>query len=326
MNMTEHAIKIKQMEQAGQDTTDELEALYFDNLAFVRQIARPYEGRQEPEDLLQEGFLSLIRAMAYYEPDKGAAFTSIWGLYLKTDFSRMNDSRPHIPHYIRDDVRKYQKLEREYIIAHGEAPPPSFWGQHFTPQKLEAVKLAILQNNLTYLDAPAPAEDGGTIGELIPDATADSVEDIATDGIAAEQLRRIWDDVEQVTTPEQAAALKSVYMDGTKTQETPELNRQYKSGLARLQKNRARFAPFLELSKSNYAYNEGVKHCGVAAFYNDGMSATERAALRMIDREKLLEQEAARLMEELKNGLCFDMEYQRKKRQERQERRERMKK
>lgn len=321
MDMTEHANHIKQMEQAGQDPAGELEKLYFDNLAFVRQIAKPFEARQEPDDLLQEGYISLIRAFAYYDPNKGAGFSTIWGLFLRSTFARMNDSRPYIPHHTREDMRKYKKLEREYIKAQGKEPPAEYFAEHFTARELEAVNLALLQEDIIYLDAPQ-TESGGTLAEVIPDPKGSTAEDIAIEEHTAEELRKIWEVVEEVTTPEQAAALKAIYIDGQATKASPEINRGYKSGLARLQKNRERFAPFMELLIDGFVYSEGVKRCGVSAFNEDGQSATERAAFRLMEREKALEREAARLMDLIKSPDYWDLE---KYKQSRREHREKMK-
>lgn len=278
--MTEHATKIKQMEQAGEDTNPELEKLYFNNLAFVRKVGQPFTGRQEADDLLQEGFFALVKAVHYYDPSKGD-FVSVYGKFLMTQFARMNDGRAYIPYHAREAARKFDKLTKEYIAAHGEEPPAAFYLEHMTAREIDTARAVLSQGDTLSLDRADEEHSDTAFIDYIPDTSGESVEDAAINSTYKEELKSIWRDVEELTTLEQAKAIRSVFQDG---QKVAEVNRsKYNSGMERLKKQKKRFTPYLECVRDDAIYNEGVKPRSVSKFNQDGYSSTERAAFMMID-------------------------------------------
>ena len=281
MDMTEHATMIKRMEQAGEDTSQELEKLYFDNLNFVRKVGRPFTAQQELDDLEQEGYFALVKAVAYFDPAKGGNFTTIYGKFLMTQFSRMNDGRAYIPYNARETARKFDKLTKDYISRHGEEPPKSYYLDHMTAREIDTARTVLTQGNPVSIYS-TDAEHGDTpLVEYLPDTSEESVEDIVVDATYKEELKSIWKDVDELTTPEQSRAIKAVFLEGKSTREAG--NGKYVAGLERLKKQKRRFTPYLERIRDDAIYNEGVKTVSVSRFHQEGISSTERAAFMMIE-------------------------------------------
>lgn len=75
--------------QGGVDVQDNLCRLWQQNKAFVTTIAKHFYGCAEFDDLLQEGYLGLCKAVDAYDPDKGSFvhYAAYWirqGIFLES--------------------------------------------------------------------------------------------------------------------------------------------------------------------------------------------------------------------------------------------------
>ena len=152
------------------------------NLRLVVKIAHDFKGYGLPlTDLISEGNLGLIKAVELFDPSKGAKFSSYSAWWIKQSMRRAISNQAHL---VRVPVQSQQKSLRVNAVRRrlanelGRQPTEEEIAKclNFTPRMVANAK-----NGLTttiYLEAEIQKGEDGTYSDIIPDATADSPEDI----------------------------------------------------------------------------------------------------------------------------------------------------
>ncbi len=102
--------------RAGVDTADNMLILYEQNHGFIHKMALKYSGYAEIEDLKQEAYIGLCAAVEHYDEDKGVAFISYAGFWIKQTMQRYIDNCGgvvRLPVHAREWIAKYKKILRE---------------------------------------------------------------------------------------------------------------------------------------------------------------------------------------------------------------------
>ena len=99
--------------RAGVDTADNMLILYEQNHGFIHKMALKYSGYAEIEDLKQEAYIGLCAAVEHYDEDKGVAFISYAGFWIKQTMQRYIDNCGgvvRLPVHAREWIAKYKKI------------------------------------------------------------------------------------------------------------------------------------------------------------------------------------------------------------------------
>ena len=96
------------------------------NLRLVVSVARPYVGRGVPlMDLIAEGNLGLIRAVAKFDPARRLRFSTsaVWWIREAVQSAVMNQGRTvRLPVHVLRELAQVLRAERELTARHGGAP------------------------------------------------------------------------------------------------------------------------------------------------------------------------------------------------------------
>jgi len=102
------------------------EQLVRSNLRLVVNIAKKYAGRgMALGDLIEEGNLGLIKAVDYFDPDRGTRFSTYAAWWIKQSIKRalLENSRPiHIPTYMVALINHWRHIAAELENRLGAAP------------------------------------------------------------------------------------------------------------------------------------------------------------------------------------------------------------
>ncbi|MBW8001283.1 MAG: RNA polymerase sigma factor RpoD/SigA [Planctomycetes bacterium] len=96
------------------------------NLRLVVSIAKKFTGRgMGLSDLIEDGNLGLIKAVDYYDPDRGTRFSTYAAWWIKQSIKRalLTNIRPvHIPTYMVTLINQWRHIFAELTNKRGRAP------------------------------------------------------------------------------------------------------------------------------------------------------------------------------------------------------------
>ncbi len=102
------------------------EQLVRSNLRLVVNIAKRYADRgMGLGDLIEEGNLGLIKAVDYFDPDRGTRFSTYAAWWIKQSIKRalLENIRPvHIPTYMVALINQWRHITAELESKHGRVP------------------------------------------------------------------------------------------------------------------------------------------------------------------------------------------------------------
>lgn len=190
--------------KAGQGNREQLlEMLWTRNLGLIRKLIHGMTGlehgkwsdKQDFEDLEQQAFLGILRAIPVYDSTKGTKFFTIASDYIKVSIYRYYDKAGQsvrIPEYMRYRIRDYTR-ERDRQIANGEPATDESIKKalRLTDNSFRSIKSAMRKMNTESLDKLLDENnsDSGTVLDMI--AGSENVSDTALAGSYEKDLHNL---------------------------------------------------------------------------------------------------------------------------------------
>ena len=276
--------------KAGVCVAENMLQLWEQNRGFVATIARKFCGYAEMDDLMQEGYLGLCKAVDAYDPDADVPFVNYAAYWLQQNMQRyvMNcGCNVRIPVQANVRARKYLKLCDTYEAKYGRKPTDRELERALgvSWNVLQDVKKTAAMLQIGSLDVPAGESEDASLYDILP--CQEDVEEVVTDRIQEEQLREtLWATVDEL--PEhQSEVLRMRYLgDQTFKEISEQVGRGYQRTVqihkeALRQLRRPRYRKKLEPFLDREIYSSGLKGNGVGQFNRTWTSSTERAAIEL---------------------------------------------
>jgi RNA polymerase primary sigma factor len=159
------------------------ERLINSNLRLVVSNARRYM-RQDLNllDLIQEGILGLIRATEKFDWRKGYKFSTYATFWIRQAIQRALENKERtirIPNQVAQRERKVMRIERELAAKLGRDPTTEEIATEAELEPAQVDEVRELSRVVTSLDRPVGEEEGGSLGEFIPDERSGPAEELA---------------------------------------------------------------------------------------------------------------------------------------------------
>lgn len=197
--------------QDGVNVLDNLELLYKQNIGFITKIVRPYSAYAELDDLMQEAYLGLHKAVEGFDVSKGYVFLTYAGSWIKQRCIRFIDnySRTNrIPVHMLQKITDYKKLVSEH---HGKISEEMAMKKlNLTKQQYDFMLKTMHQETVLSIDAPMQTEVNDTL--TIADCVADDF-DIEQDAIESDCKSRIWNIVDDVLKDKQKDVIVEYFLN-----------------------------------------------------------------------------------------------------------------
>lgn len=286
------------MIQNGISKQDCLEQLYCQNYGMIVKICNKYKGVEDLEDLLQESFFGLQKAVDMWEPDGGATFIGYAIFWIRQSILRYIDnfgSCIRVPVSRRSQIGQYNKVLNQYRMTFGHNPSDR---ELCALLDLSRQQLKDLKADIHALRIRSTAEFiGGEDDDLtLEDSIADERDDISNliDRIQNEELSAaLWSEVDALA-PKEAAVLRDRYQNGHTLKECSEAlgcSQQYAKALhdkalrsLRRGNHLKRLKPFITESG---ARSLGLKGGSLSSFHASWTSSQERAVMMLEQRTGL---------------------------------------
>lgn len=280
--------------KAGEDTAANMLKLWEQNKGMVYKIALKFKGQEEIEDLVQQGYLGLYDAVENYDTDAEVLFLSYATYWIKQSMQRYIENSGHvvrIPVHRQEDIRKYNKAVLNFEMKWNRKPTDSELSTllGMNVEKLDHIRKSLEMGQITSLDESIKGDIDVTLSETIV-SDADIEKQVIGSMNQQEVKRVLWDMVD--TLPEDyPLLLKLRYQErltykviGEKLGVTGDAIRQ-KEARAIKELSRSKRKNVLALYVDGYIKDMSLKGTGVERFRTTWTSATERTALKLLEKE-----------------------------------------
>ncbi len=269
----------------GTDKTANMEKLYRQNLPIIKILAQKMNAPDKTEDLIQEAYFGLARAVDLYDPETGVSFISYLVPCIKGTMYRYlyKSDSVRLPAYLKSIVIRYKKLVSVCEKEKGTQPTDRQICAilDIKQTELDLIRKSLFSFNLRSLDEQIADEDEITLGETVADPD-DPIEAL----IEKETQDKISDDIWNIvdsTLPKTAQIFRLHYQEDKSLPEVSEALNQpcnkvyndFNNGLRKL-RNTAQH----KLKSYADIYGIGIRTVSVDTFRNTRMSPTEIAVFR----------------------------------------------
>lgn len=294
--------------QNGTNVTENMQQLWQQNQGFIFKIAIQYQNMSELDDLIQESYFGLCKAVDHYNPDMDASFIHYASFWIRQQLIRYikKNKTVRIPEHTHGKIREYKKAVQQWQQRYHREPTEAEISDYIgiDGKTLEEIKRSALMGKIGSLDVPVGEESDGTLYDLIPSGMDDK-EDVLNK-VANEELAEVlWGMVEELPG-QQSEVLKMRFKDNMKLREigavygfSIDWARQIENKGLRTLLNPKRSRILREFLDDERIYNSALHGNGVSSFSNTWTSSTERIALKRIEADA---EEASRRRAELREG------------------------
>lgn len=260
-------------------------AIYQFNYKLLQKLVCKYKGLAESDDLLQECYFSVLKAVETYEIDKGA-FCSYLSAVIIADLFRYIQKQCliQIPEYMQRLITAYMKAAGD-----GQTDQQIMDLLNIDFETLEAVKAAEKLKQCRSIYEPASAKDNDTLlQDVLTDPAAPQLEEVTIDLLFNIELNNALCEALEALNPEQAQAVKSRFFSdqqnsGENDRAKREAKNNYNKAIRQLRKN-SHLRDFYE-----EIFSSAFNGTGLNNFKNTHTSSVERVVTKIIIKENQLQ-------------------------------------
>ncbi len=280
--------------QNGTDVTENMQQLWQQNQGFIFKIAIQYQSLSELDDLIQESYFGLCKAVDHYNSDVDASFIHYTSFWIRQQLIRYikKNKTVRIPEYTHGKIREYKKAVQQWQQRYHREPTDAEISDYIgiDGKTLEEIKRSALMGKIGSLDVPVGEESDGTLYDLIPSGMDDK-EDVLNKVANEEMAEVLWGMVKELPG-QQSEVLKMRFKENMKLREigavygfSIDWARQIENKGLRTLRNPKRSRILREFLDDERIYNSALHGNGVSSFSSSWTSSTERIALKRIEAD-----------------------------------------
>ena len=286
--------EIVQEIKTGRDIENNMFKLWQQNQGMIEELAGKYCYMAEKEDLKQEAYFGMCKAVESYDPDKGSSFLT-WAIFwIRQQMQRycQNNGTVRMPVHVSEKIQRYRKLQNLFYLHVGRLPNIREYCYYLgcSEATLEKIRQSERASCIGSIDAPAAGSEDGiiTVGDSIADP-ADHYEDMLDDMEDQQLKEALWGIVNDLPD-QQREVIRARYQENLTMKETAvrtgttiEVARKCERKALREMRKPSKANRLKAFYDSSYIYNRALYGNGTAEFNRTWTSSTERVALDLTE-------------------------------------------
>lgn len=186
--------------QGGEDVTDNMVVLWQQNQGYIIKVARKYQHLAEVEDLMQEAYIGLTKAVENYRLEEGTTFISYATYWIKQAIHSYIENCGlliRLPPHMANMVTRYKIFTKEYENRYGVVPTDEQMSHllDISDKRLQTIQKALNTEQISSLNIPIGNDGEGQIMDLQASAE-DLEEDVVKCLDRADMKRALWSTID----------------------------------------------------------------------------------------------------------------------------------
>ena len=199
----------------GYSVTDHMQLLYENNLPLIKKFIKPYTAYECADDLLQEAYFGLWKAVQHYETSKNVLFMSYAEYWIKQSLQRYMEkcgSIMRISSYSRQRIGRYRKAVQELEQELGREPTTKEIADKMCISEELPPELQIQTQRVLSLDTTISDDSDLTLSDTLQ---ADlSIENDVIEELYKEHSKsELWGIVEHFTDVRENDIIKKIFIE-----------------------------------------------------------------------------------------------------------------
>ncbi len=199
----------------GYSVTDHMQLLYENNLPLIKKFIKPYTAYECADDLLQEAYFGLWKAVQHYETSKNVLFMSYAEYWIKQSLQRYMEkcgSIMRISSYSRQRIGRYRKAVQELEQELGREPTTKEIADKMCISEELLPELQIQTQRVLSLDTTISDDSDLTLSDTLQ---ADlSIENDVIEELYKEHSKsELWGIVEHFTDVRENDIIKKIFIE-----------------------------------------------------------------------------------------------------------------